>query len=140
MSLKPDANSENARQRMQRTLELESAVIAAAGERLPEDCDAIVNLLAQCRGRILFAGMGKTGYVARKAAATFCSTGAPAIFLHPAEAVHGDLGIVTDHDVLIALSNSGETEEILKLIEFMQRAGVPIVCAERKFEFDIGLS
>ena len=109
------------------TLQLEAEMILAAGKRLTDDCGAIVELLGSCRGRILLTGMGKTGFIARKSAATLCSTGAPAIFLHPAEAIHGDLGIVTSNDVLIALSNSGETEEILKLIEYMQRRGVPVI-------------
>lgn len=112
---------------MVETLKLEAAMIHAASDRLTDNCDDIVNLLVSCSGRILLTGLGKTGFVARKAAATLCSTGAPAIFLHPSEAVHGDLGIVSKQDVLIAMSNSGETEEILKLLEFMRRSGVPVV-------------
>ncbi len=115
------------RERMAEILQLEASMIEAASARLADDCDQIVNVLVSCRGRILLTGLGKTGFVARKAAATLCSTGAPAIFLHPSEAVHGDLGVVSDQDVLVAMSNSGETEEILKLIEFMRRSGVPVV-------------
>ncbi len=118
---------ESVRGRMVEILQLEASMINAASERLADDCSRIVDVLASCRGRILLTGLGKTGFVARKAAATLCSTGAPAIFLHPSEAVHGDLGIVSDQDVLVAMSNSGETEEILKLIEFMRRCGVPVV-------------
>ena len=114
-------------ERIANTLRLEASMIRAASERLTDDCVEIVDLLASCGGRILLTGMGKTGFVARKAAATLCSTGAPAIFLHPSEAVHGDLGIVSKQDVLVAMSNSGETEEILKLIEFMRRSGVPVI-------------
>lgn len=126
--MKKDSDTtQPARDSMIRTLLLEAQTIRAASERLTQQCDAIVDLLAGCRGRVLMTGMGKTGYVARKAASTFSSTGAPAIFLHPSEAIHGDLGIVTNQDVLIAISNSGETEEILKLIEFMQRTGVPVI-------------
>ncbi len=119
--------SGSVREKMAGTLRLEAQMIAAASERLNDDCGKIVSLLAACGGRILLTGMGKTGFIARKAAATLCSTGAPAIFLHPAEAIHGDLGIVTPHDVLLAMSNSGETEEILKLTEYMRRGGVPVV-------------
>ena len=114
-------------ERIANTLRLEASMIHAASERLTDDCVEIVDLLVSCGGRILLTGLGKTGFVARKAAATLCSTGAPAIFLHPSEAVHGDLGIVSKQDVLVAMSNSGETEEILKLIEFMRRSGVPVI-------------
>lgn len=123
----PVSSNGSVRERMVETLQLEASMIHAASERLADNCGDIVNLLASCGGRILLTGLGKTGFVARKAAATLCSTGAPAIFLHPSEAVHGDLGIVSDQDVLVAMSNSGETEEILKLIEFMRRSGVPVV-------------
>jgi len=123
----PVASTVPVRERMAEILRLEASMIHAASERLGDECIEIVNLLASCGGRILLTGLGKTGFVARKAAATLCSTGAPAIFLHPSEAVHGDLGIVSKQDVLVALSNSGETQEILKLIEFMGRSGVPVI-------------
>ena len=123
----PVPSSGSIRERMAETLRLEAQMIHAASERLSDKCAEIVDLLASCGGRILLTGLGKTGFVARKAAATLCSTGAPAIFLHPSEAVHGDLGIVSKQDVLVAMSNSGETEEILKLIEFMRRSGVPVI-------------
>ena len=126
-STTPVPGTGSMRERIAKTLRLEAAMIDAACERLSDNCDEIVNLMASCGGRILLTGLGKTGFVARKAAATLCSTGAPAIFLHPAEAVHGDLGIVSKQDVLVAMSNSGETEEILKLIEFMRRSGVPVI-------------
>jgi arabinose-5-phosphate isomerase len=114
---------------MAAVLKLESDQIAAAGERLLTNtaCQLALEKLVQCKGRILFTGMGKMGFVARKAAATFCSTGAPAIYLHPTEAIHGDLGIVTADDVLIALSNSGETNEVLKIVEYAQRVDVPVI-------------
>lgn len=124
----PVSGNGSVRERMVETLHLEASMIHAASERLTDNCCDIVDLLASCGGRILLTGLGKTGFVARKAAATLCSTGAPAIFLHPSEAVHGELGIVSKQDVLVAMSNSGETEEILKLIEFMRRIGVPVIC------------
>lgn len=113
--------------RMQSTMRLESDAIVSAADRLTDQCEPLIALLNDCEGRILLTGVGKTGFIARKAAATLCSTGAPAIFLHPAEALHGDLGIVTQQDVLIAISHSGETEEVLKVIEYMQRNGVPVI-------------
>jgi arabinose-5-phosphate isomerase len=86
-----------------------------------------VNLLYGCRGRVIVSGMGKSGIIARKIAATLSSTGTPAIFLHPAEAVHGDLGMVVSGDVVIALSSSGETEEILSLLATLKRLQVPLI-------------
>jgi arabinose-5-phosphate isomerase len=86
-----------------------------------------VDLLCGCRGRVVVSGMGKSGIIARKIAATLSSTGTPAIFLHPAEAVHGDLGMVVRGDVVIALSSSGETEEILSLLATLKRLQVPLI-------------
>src|SRR5579864_6920430 len=86
-----------------------------------------LKLLHDCRGRVVVTGMGKSGIVARKIAATLSSTGTPALFLHPAEAVHGDLGILVRGDVVIALSSSGETEEILNLLVTLKRLGVALI-------------
>ena len=86
-----------------------------------------IQFLLESKGRVIFTGLGKTGYVARKAAATFCSTGTPAIFLHPSEALHGDLGVVSAGDVLIAVSNSGETAEVINLLPHMARLGIPVI-------------
>jgi arabinose-5-phosphate isomerase len=86
-----------------------------------------VDLLYSCRGRVVVSGMGKSGIIARKIAATLSSTGTPAIFLHPAEAVHGDLGMVVPGDVVIALSSSGETEEILSLLATLKRLQIPLI-------------
>ncbi len=114
---------------MAAVLKLESAEIAAVAKRIVGDasCELALEKLVQCRGRILLTGMGKMGFVARKAAATFCSTGAPAVYLHPTEAIHGDLGIVTADDVLVVMSNSGETNEVLKIVEYAQRVDVPVI-------------
>jgi arabinose-5-phosphate isomerase len=86
-----------------------------------------VDMLYSCRGRVVVSGMGKSGIIARKIAATLSSTGTPSIFLHPAEAVHGDLGMVVAGDVVVALSSSGETEEILSLLATLKRLQVPLV-------------
>ncbi len=83
--------------------------------------------LAECRGRVLTAGMGKSGIISRKLAATLSSTGTPAFFLHPAEAIHGDLGAIQADDVVIALSYSGETQELLRLLEFIRRIGARLI-------------
>ena len=86
-----------------------------------------MELLRDCHGRVIVTGMGKSGIVARKIAATLASTGTPAFFLHPAEAIHGDLGVVTADDVVVALSHSGETPKILRLLETLRRIGARIV-------------
>jgi len=113
---------------VRRVLELEAQSILDLIPRLNSAAaDLAVELLAECRGRVIAIGMGKMGCIARKAAATFCSTGTPAIFLPASEALHGDLGIVTSSDVAFILSNSGETEEILKLLPYLQRQSVPMI-------------
>jgi arabinose-5-phosphate isomerase len=116
-------------QQMAAVMNLEATQLATAAARIADDgrCESALRLMLQCQGRILLTGMGKMGFVARKTAATLCSTGAPAIYLHPAEAIHGDLGIVTSDDVLIAMSNSGQTVEVLQIVEFMQRHNVPVI-------------
>src|SRR5512146_3471761 len=86
-----------------------------------------IELLHCCAGRVVVTGMGKSGIVGRKIAATFSSTGKPALFLHPAEAVHGDLGMIAPGDVVVALSASGETEEILRLLATLKRSEIPLV-------------
>lgn len=105
----------------------EAAGIISVAERLDDSVNATVDRLLACEGRLICTGMGKMGAIARKAAATFCSTGTPAIFLHPAEAVHGDLGVVTSADVLVALSYSGETDELKALLPFVRRFDIPVV-------------
>lgn len=105
----------------------EAEAILRLRDRLDEAFVRAVDLLAGVPGRVVWTGMGKSGLICRKIAATMASTGTPALFLHPAEAIHGDLGMVAPGDVVIAVSNSGETEEILRLIEVLQRLGTPLV-------------
>ena len=111
-----------------RVIEIEAAAIGALADRLDERFDAAVRMLDACAGRVIVTGMGKSGIISRKIAATLASTGTPAFFLHPAEAVHGDLGVVQDDDVVVALSHSGETNEILRLIDTIRRVGARLVC------------
>jgi arabinose-5-phosphate isomerase len=113
--------------RGRRVLELESLALSAAQESLNEAFARAVRLLAECRGRIIVAGVGKSGLVGRKMAATFTSTGTPAMFLHPVESVHGDLGIVGADDVAILISKSGESDELLGLIDALSRMGVHMI-------------
>jgi arabinose-5-phosphate isomerase len=110
-----------------KVLETEAAAILALVPRLDERFDAAVRLLHQCRGRVILTGMGKSGIICRKIAATLTSTGTPAFFLHPAEAIHGDLGVIQRDDVVVALSHSGETAEILRLLETIRRLGAKLI-------------
>ena len=110
-----------------RVLELEAGAIRAASSRLDQRFTAAVDLLKSATGRVIVSGVGKSGLVARKIAATLTSTGTPATFLHPVDSLHGDLGIVGRGDVAILLSKSGETEELFGLMEMLERRDVPIV-------------
>jgi arabinose-5-phosphate isomerase len=108
-------------------LGIEAEAVAALGRRLGADFVRACRLCLACRGRVIVTGMGKSGHVGGKIAATLASTGTPAFFLHPAEAVHGDLGMITRDDLVLALSNSGETVEILLLVPALKRLGVALV-------------
>ncbi len=108
-------------------LRTEAEAIQRLVDRLGEEFERAVELVLACRGRAVWSGMGKSGIICRKLAATMASTGTPALFLHPAEAIHGDLGMVTADDLVIAVSNSGETEELLRLVEVLKRLGIPLV-------------
>lgn len=111
----------------ERVLRLEAESIVALCPRLDERFVTAVELMRSCRGRVVVAGMGKSGLVGRKIAATLASTGTPAYFLHPAEGVHGDLGILGRDDVVLGLSNSGETDEMLGVLPQIKRLGVPLI-------------
>lgn len=110
-----------------RVLETEARAILGLVDRLDGRFEAAVEMLAECRGRVITTGMGKSGIISRKIAATLSSTGTPAYFLHPAEAIHGDLGVVQADDVVVALSHSGETAEIVRLLEFIRRIGARLI-------------
>ncbi len=110
-----------------RVLRIEAEAIAGMIERLDERFEKAVELLYQCKGRVVVTGLGKSGLIGRKTAATFASTGTPSFFLHAAEALHGDLGMLTDNDVLLAISSSGETEELVELVEAVKRLGIHLI-------------
>jgi arabinose-5-phosphate isomerase len=110
-----------------KVLETEAAAILALVERLDEKFDHAVQLLLQCKGRVILTGMGKSGIICQKIAATLTSTGTASFFLHPAEAMHGDLGVIRSDDVVVALSYSGETDELLRLLERIRRLGAKLV-------------
>ena len=110
-----------------KVLQTEAAAILALVDRLGQPFEHAVRLLLECKGRVIVTGMGKSGIICRKIAATLSSTGTPAFFLHPAEAIHGDLGVLQSQDVIIALSYSGETDELLRLLETIKRLGASLI-------------
>jgi arabinose-5-phosphate isomerase len=109
------------------TLTIEAAAVDALVGRIDGEFAAAVELILGCHGRLIVSGMGKSGHVARKIASTMASTGTPAYFVHPAEASHGDLGMITRDDVLLALSNSGESEELLRSVPLIKRQGARLI-------------
>ena len=108
-------------------IRVEAQAISALAEQINDDFVTACKLLFACQGRVVVIGMGKSGHIAGKIAATLASTGTPAFFVHPGEASHGDLGMITRHDVVLALSNSGETEEIVRILPLIKRLGVPLI-------------
>ena len=131
------------------TLQLEAKAVAQLTERIDADFEAAVCAILDCKARVIVTGMGKSGHVGRKIAATLASTGTPSFFMHPAEAFHGDLGMVTADDIVIAISNSGESNEIVNILSIIHRIGARIIamCGRRKsqlgrsadFYIDIGV-
>ncbi|CAJ8068672.1 KpsF/GutQ family sugar isomerase [Burkholderia pseudomallei] len=108
-------------------LDIEANAVRALAEQLDGEFVAAVGLLLNCRGRVVVSGIGKSGHIARKIAATLASTGTPAFFVHPAEASHGDLGMVTKDDVFVAISNSGESEELVAILPLIKRLGAKLI-------------
>ncbi|WP_111414281.1 KpsF/GutQ family sugar-phosphate isomerase [Billgrantia lactosivorans] len=122
-----DPSASPLRESARRTLRIEEQAIAALPERLDSHFDRACELILACQGRVVVTGMGKSGHVAGKIAATLASTGTPAFFVHPGEASHGDLGMITPGDVVLALSNSGETAEVTALLPLLKRIGTPLI-------------
>ncbi len=110
-----------------RVLEVEADAIRGLISRIGPEFERAVDMILACEGRVVWSGMGKSGIICRKLAATMASTGTPALFLHPAEAIHGDLGMVTADDLVICVSHSGETEEMLRLTEVLKRLGITMI-------------
>jgi arabinose-5-phosphate isomerase len=108
-------------------LQIEARAVEALAQRLDASFNRAVELILQCRGRVVVSGMGKSGHIGSKIAATLASTGTPAFFMHPAEASHGDLGMITRDDVVIALSNSGESDELLAILPLLKRMGAKLI-------------
>ena len=121
-----------------RVLEIEAKAIGELVERLDENFVRAVEILFECRGRVVVAGMGKSGLIGQKISATLSSTGTPSFFLHPSEALHGDLGRLVRHDVLLALSYSGETTELLSLLDTVKRLAIPLHLPDGQTGFHAG--
>src|SRR6202795_4470580 len=125
-----------------RTLDAEGsgvdALAAALRDRLGPAFIAAIDLIRAAQGRVIVTGMGKSGHVGRKIASTFASTGTPALFVHPGEASHGDLGMITKSDVILALSWSGETAELKNLTDYSQRHNIGLIAMTRKPESTLG--
>src|SRR5690348_15435230 len=124
----PDAIIRSART----VIATEATAIAALEQRIGDDFAAACSLILACKGRVVVSGMGKSGHVARKIAATLASTGTPAFFVHPGEASHGDLGMILPQDVVLAISYSGETDELLFILPVIKRQGIPLRSEERR--------
>jgi arabinose-5-phosphate isomerase len=127
MAAQPGATPRSPREVAAEVLRTEATAVEGLISQLDERFDRAVDLLRACPGRVVCTGMGKSGLVLKKIAATLASTGTPAFFIHPAEAVHGDLGMIVPGDVVLAASYSGTTEELLRLVEALKRLGVPLV-------------
>jgi arabinose-5-phosphate isomerase len=123
----PQAASGNILELAREVLEIEAAAIIGLIARLDQEFQRAVDLVLDCRGRVTVSGIGKSGHIARKIASTMSSTGTPAYFVHPAEASHGDLGMITRDDVFIALSNSGESAELLAIVPLIKRQGAKLI-------------
>ncbi|WKB55175.1 KpsF/GutQ family sugar-phosphate isomerase [Eleftheria terrae] len=116
------------------TLDIEAAALLGLKNRLGDAFARAVELVLQCEGRVVVMGMGKSGHVGRKIAATLASTGTPAMFVHPAEASHGDLGMITAHDLVLAISNSGESDELTAILPVLKRLSIPLLALTGRAE------
>lgn len=123
----PAVTSEQILEIARRTLEIEASAVTALAARLDGAFVSAVQMILDCRGRVVVSGMGKSGHVGSKIAASLASTGSPAFFVHPAEASHGDLGMITGDDVVIALSNSGESAELVAIVPLIKRRGAKLI-------------
>jgi arabinose-5-phosphate isomerase len=121
-----------------RVLRIEAAAVSALTDRINGEFVRAVEIILACSGRVVVTGMGKSGLICQKIAATMASTGTPALFLHPAEGVHGDLGMVAKGDVVIAVSNSGETEELTRILPVIKRMGLPLIAMAGKPDSTLG--
>ncbi|MFY9261039.1 MAG: KpsF/GutQ family sugar-phosphate isomerase [Gallionella sp.] len=132
--------SEHALELGREVLRIEADAVSALAQRLDDSFLAALNVILNCDGRVIVSGMGKSGHIARKIAATLSSTGTPAYFVHPAEASHGDLGMITPHDVIIALSYSGESQELMTIVPVIKRQGAKLISMTGKPSSSLALA
>ena len=123
-----------------RVLKLEAQAIIDVEERLNSDFITAVNMILACRGKLIITGIGKSGLIARKVSSTFNSTGTPSLFLHPAESSHGDLGVIAGDDLVIAISNGGESQELIAIVNYLARKNVPLISITGQPESTLGRS
>ena len=133
-----EQDKEKAIKRAEATIHAEGDAVLRLADRLDSSFVAAVEMILACKGRLVVTGMGKSGAVGRKIAGTFCSTGTPSLFLHPAEGIHGDLGMVTSQDVVLALSNSGESGEITSILPTIGRIGAKMIAMVGRRESTLG--
>ncbi len=136
--MKPVFDPQRALSRGRAVLSTEAEAVTALIPRLGEAFATACQLIMECKGRLVVSGMGKSGHVGNKIAATFASTGTPAFFLHPAEASHGDIGMITPQDVVLALSNSGETDELVTILPVIKRLGIPLIALTGRADSTLG--
>ena len=120
------------------TLDIEMKSVEALKSRVDDEFEAAAKAILDCKARVIVTGMGKSGHIGRKIAATLASTGTPSFFMHPAEAFHGDLGMVTDRDIVIAISNSGESSEVVNILPIIKRIGASIIAMCGRRESNLG--
>jgi arabinose-5-phosphate isomerase len=132
--------SEHALELGREVLRIEAGAVSALAQRLDDSFLAALQVILNCDGRVIVSGMGKSGHIARKIAATLSSTGTPAYFVHPAEASHGDLGMITPHDVIIALSYSGESQELMTIVPVIKRQGAKLISLTGKPSSSLALA
>jgi len=123
-----------------RTVQMETAAVKALEHRIDDDFHKACELILTCKGRVIVSGMGKSGHIGRKIAATLASTGTPSFFVHPGEASHGDLGMITRQDLVIAISNSGSSAEVLTLLPLLKRLGIPMISMTGKADSPLAQS
>ncbi|MCA9038760.1 MAG: KpsF/GutQ family sugar-phosphate isomerase [Planctomycetaceae bacterium] len=139
-ALLPQTENDSILQEAMDVLQTEGAALIKLAQRLDRDFCRAVQLLTECRGTVILTGIGKAGLIAQKIAATLSSTGTRSLFLHPVEAVHGDLGFMRQGDTLLALSNSGETEELLRLLPFVNSLDIPIIAITARKESSLAFA
>lgn len=137
--MEKNINDRKILEQIKKVIDIEVANILNARKHVCGEFVKAIKLLLSCKGKVIVTGIGKSGIIGRKISATLASTGTPSIFLHPGEAIHGDLGMVCRNDVIIAISNSGETEEIIRIVPSLKKIGVPIISVTSAKKSSLGL-